>query len=512
MSKVVRIVFLIHFCFLSCKDAPYSGTSSTPVVTSIDGESLSKTYCIACHQYPQPDLLDKDTWQNYILPRMGYMYGIYENEQQREELFENNVGGEIVQARNLFPKERTLDSLSWKAIVDYYVSYAPVELSLTERKVISKDQTQFEVIIPQQKMKIPSSTMAQFSENGTIYLGDAMTRSFSEFSKDLELLKTGNVQEGAVSLHDDGEAIWLTVMGSFSPTDAPEGLVAVLPKNGKANGWVPISNLQRPVHSSYGDLDNDGDTDIVVAEFGKWTGALSLFENEDGAYNKEVLHPTPGAIKSYIRDMNNDGHPDIVALFAQGDEGIDIFYNDGAANFSRDRVLSFSPSMGGSFMNLIDYNQDGFMDIIYTAGDNADYKPIMKPWHGVYVFTNDGNNNFIETLFLHLNGAYNAIADDFDADGDMDIAAISFFPDWVHSPEESFVYFQNNGKENFSMSTFPEVNKGRWVVMDGSDYDNDGDMDLILGSLAFEVVPKLGYVEQWMEEGIPFIILKNTQR
>jgi hypothetical protein len=135
----------------------------------------------------------------------------------------------------------------------------------------------------------------------------------------------------------------------------------------------------------------------------------------------------------------------------------------------------------------------------------------MKPWHGVYIFTNDGMNNFQQEVFLHLNGAYNAIVEDFDQDGDTDIAAISFFPDWVNTPEEGFVYFENeNGK--FSASTFEQVNTGRWVVMDGSDYDKDGDIDLVLGSLAFEVVPKLGYVEKWMQGGIPFIILENQTR
>ncbi|MFT5436906.1 MAG: hypothetical protein ACI840_001558 [Ulvibacter sp.] len=48
--------------------------------------------------------------------------------------------------------------------------------------------------------------------------------------------------------------------------------------------------------------------------------------------------------------------------------------------------------------------------------------------------------------------------------------------------------------------------------MDASDYDKDGDIDLVLGSLAFEVVPKLGFVEKWMEDGIPFIVLENTFR
>ncbi len=475
------------------------------------GEKLSQIYCASCHLYPEPSLLDKETWQNYMLPRMGYMFGIYRDSTERTALFESNRGGELVRASNLFPAAPTIDSLDWLAIQNYYLENAPDTLPSPPVAKITKTLPQFEVIIPSQKVQVPSSTMVKFSEKGEIYLGDALTRSFTIFSSDLELIQTGNVQEGAVSIHETDNEFWLTVMGSFSPTDAPAGLIATLPKNANGIASVPITELQRPVHSSYEDMDGDGDTDVVVSEFGKWTGALSFFRNNNGAYSKEILLNTPGAIKSYIRDMNNDGHPDIVALFAQGNEGIDIYFNDGKGNFSRERVLSFHPSMGGSFMQLIDFDSDGHLDILYTAGDNADYKPVMKPWHGVYVFLNDGKNSFEEHLFLHLNGAYNAIAEDFDADGDMDIAAISFFPDWVKSPEESFVFFENRGDNQYARSTFPEVNFGRWVVMDGDDFDNDGDMDLILGSLAFEVVPKLGYVEKWVERGIPFIILENKR-
>ncbi|WP_299521287.1 VCBS repeat-containing protein [Winogradskyella sp.] len=520
MKKIYLPLLLAVICMsISCKnDSNYSNQDSNKDseivnnnINTMDGEQLSRIYCGSCHEYPEPQLLDVDTWKNYMLPRMGYMYGIYKTSEEHEALFENNEGGEIVRASGLFPSTRTLDSLSWNKIQNYYLNNAPRRLEVPPKKEITKQLSQFTTIIPDQKVQIPSSTMAQFSDSGQIYLGDAVTRSFSIFSSQLELLNTGNVQEGAVSIFDGEDAFWLTVMGSFSPTDEPRGLIATLPKSPSVKSTVPIKRLQRPVHSDYGDLNGDGFMDIVVSEFGKWTGALSVFINNQGNYTKNVLLATPGAIKSYMRDMNNDGHLDIVALFAQGAEGVDIYYNDGKANFTRSRVLKFSPSMGGSFMNLIDYNDDGHLDILFTAGDNADYKPVMKPWHGIYVFLNDGNNNFNQELFIHHNGAYNAVVEDFDGDGDKDVAAISFFPDWVNTPEESFVYYKNKGDSTFEHFTFQEVNKGRWVVMHASDYDKDGDIDLILGSLAFEVVPKLGYVEQWMKEGIPFVILQNNK-
>ncbi len=508
---------LLFVTLICCKEqnasseAPYEDPTNNTIDRLEDGEQLSKIYCAACHQYPEPSLLDRATWERFVLPRMGYMYGIYTHAAEREALFEANEGGARVRESGLFPEERRIDSVQWEAIQDYYLTNAPERLALPKRKPIHKSLTQFNLNIPNQKVKIPSTTMASFSSKGTIYLGDAHTKSFSVFSSQLSLLQTGTVQEGAVWLVESPTAYLLTVMGSFAPTDAPLGGIARLSKEAGQKSSVPIRNLQRPVHMDMADVNKDGKQDLVVCEFGKWTGALSLFlQAADGTFQKKVLHPVPGAIKSYFRDMNGDGHMDIVALFAQGNEGVDIFYNDGNANFTRKRILQFSPSFGGSFMKLIDYNNDGHLDILLTAGDNADYRPLMKPWHGVYLFLNQGNAQFEETLFLHLNGAYNAVAEDFDADGDIDIAAISFFPDWENTPEESFVYFENT-PGGYEPQTFPEVTMGRWVVMDAFDYDFDGDVDLILGSLAFEVVPKLGFVEKWIKGGVPFVVLENTQ-
>ena len=50
---------------------------------------------------------------------------------------------------------------------------------------------------------------------------------------------------------------------------------------------------------------------------------------------------------------------------------------------------------------------------------------------------------------------------DYDLDGDLDIAAISFFPDYHRYPEESFIYLENNGKLNFVDYSFPQSTVGR---------------------------------------------------
>lgn len=474
------------------------------------GKELSQLYCSSCHQYPEPDLLDKKSWKNHMLPRMGYLLGIYPHDSIRATLIEEGLGGEIVESQGIFPREPRIDSIDWQLIEEYYLSNAPKALNLPDHKKITRDLSQFKVVVPEYKLSPPSVTMVDFSSDKQLYIGDANSKSLLVFDKDLNFIQGGKIDEGTVWMEQSQNALITTVMGSFSPTDAPLGRIVAIPTQSGAPKTL-IDSLQRPVHTDYGDLDGDGQMDMVICEFGKWTGSLSWWKNSgNGQFERQVLRQSPGATKAYIRDLNGDNRLDIIALFAQGDEGIYAFYNQGNGQFKQERLIQFHPSFGSSFFNLYDFNGDDHLDIIYTAGDNADFSPIFKPYHGIRILMNDGKNQFEESFFYHLNGAYNAIPADYDQDGDIDIAAISFFPDFHGQPEESFVYLENQGDFNFQASTIPDPTLGRWIVMDSGDIDDDGDLDLILGSLAFEVIPKGDFVDKWVQNGIPFIVLENT--
>ena len=156
-----------------------------------------------------------------------------------------------------------------------------------------------------------------------------------------------------------------------------------------------------------------------------------------------------------------------------------------------------------------DFNKDGFPDIVYTCGDNADYSPVLKPYHGVYIFLNDGKNNFTQKYFYPINGCYKAIAKDFDGDGDLDIATISFFADYAHKPEEGFVYFKNNGNYNFTPYSLEAAKYGRWLTMDAGDFNGDGKTDLMLGN--FSIAPSISKSSVDWTKQPPFLVLKNIQ-
>ncbi|MEM6380438.1 MAG: VCBS repeat-containing protein [Bacteroidota bacterium] len=481
--------------------------------TQIDrGKLLAELRCSSCHEFPKPGLLPKATWQDYILPRMGYMLGIYEKDSERKDLFEEGPAKETVEASGLFPETPQIAPKDWAAIQAYYLEVAPTQLPHVDTLEIIQDLPQFTVEIPETQLSPPSTTMVSIRPNtGGLILGDANTQSMYLFDKNLQLEKTAKTREGAVQVQEFANSFVLTVMGSFSPTDAPSGLVFALPKQNDIPPKLLIEGLQRPVHNTIADLNQDQQPEFIISEFGKWTGRLAYWSlDAQGLYQVTLLKQQAGATRSIVYDLNQDGKDDIVTLFGQGAEGIYAFYQQADGTFREDTLLTFPATYGSSYFDLLDLDADGDMDIVYTNGDNADYPPVLKSYHGIRYYTNDGDNRFTESFFYPLPGAYKAITRDFDGDGYVDIAAISFFPDFENQAEQSFIFLENQGNDNYQARTFPEVNKGRWITMDAGDIDLDGDLDLVLGALTFEVVPEMGLVKQWTQDGIPFLVLKNN--
>lgn len=489
----------IFTLLLSCK----------PTIDQPNGETLAKTHCASCHQYPSPNLLDKKSWEKHILPRMGYMLGVLPIDSTGGGFIEPFAETKAFSNPNLFRKNGSLSIAEWEAIKEFYVKNAPEQLSSKNIEIEIKKTSLFKPQFPNYFLSPPSTTLIAEKENG-FFIGDAHTRKLYSFNDEINIKAVANIGEAPVWINEINTGYLATNMGAFSPTDAPLGKVVFLPKKKSQDPFILIDSLKRPVHTEMADLNNDGRFDLIISEYAKWTGCLAWWKNDGkGNFKKHILRNMPGAIKAYARDMNDDGLLDIIALFGQGDEGVFICYNNGDESFTEKRILRFPPSYGSSYFNLFDYDKDGFLDIIYTNGDNADFPPINKPYHGIRIFKNDSKNNFEEIFFQPMHGAYSAIPADFDMDGDIDIAAISFFNDFKNKKEPSFIFLKNNGELNMERSTIPYADKGRWIVMESMDINKDGDLDLILGSLAFEVVPKMGLVEKWIKDGIPFMVLEN---
>jgi hypothetical protein len=252
--------------------------------------------------------------------------------------------------------------------------------------------------------------------------------------------------------------------------------------------------------------------------FGNYVGRFSWFEQlESGAYEEHVLWDKPGALRSEVVDLNGDGHLDIVVLVAQATEAMFVFQGNGKGDFERHQIYQKDPSWGHSGFELADFNQDGKLDLLVTNGDNADFNTSPpKPHHGVRILLNRGGYKFEEVWFAPMNGAYRAVARDFDLDGDLDIAAISFFPDYEAAPRESFIYFENTGGKDpmkFAPSTFAECILGRWLTLAVGDLDGDGDEDLVLGSLIQMPTKVPDFLkDMWQERGPSIVVLRNLTK
>jgi hypothetical protein len=191
--------------------------------------------------------------------------------------------------------------------------------------------------------------------------------------------------------------------------------------------------------------------------------------------------------------MTGDGAPDIVALFAQADERIALYVNDGKGRFTgHPRILArFPPVYGSTYFSLHDFNGDGRLDIVYVNGDNFDYSRVLKPYHGVRILENDGKNNFHERYFFPIYGAARAEVADLDKDGDLDILATSNFPDPDRNQERGIMFLENTGRYEFRPYAFTIASGNQWNLTTTADLNHDGWLDVIVGAMDLGNISKL---------------------
>jgi hypothetical protein len=512
----VYLFILLHFFSAGCENADKN--KSHPEIDKaniIQGKSLAAKYCQGCHALPDPSLLTAKIWQQGILPNMGPRLGIFEFNGQQYHSSKNDRYLD----KNFYPSAPLLTPGQWRDLMEYYIANAPDSLPHQQRPFnIKNDLSIFKAQAPAFKYNNPTTCFIQVdttSKTHSLLMENMFSRYIYRLNSKLEIKDSFFCGGPIVNIDFQPNALIACNIGVLNPNNGKFGRAQVIGIGAdgkmKADSIPLFDSLRRPVQITAADLNKDGLTDYVVCEFGNLTGALSWMENMgNGKYSRHVIRAYPGAIKAYIQDYNNDGLPDLWVLFAQGEEGIFLFTNKGNGKFSEEELLRFPPVFGSSYFELADFNKDGFPDIVYTCGDNADYSAILKPYHGVYIFMNDGKNHFSQKYFFPINGCYKAMARDFDGDGDLEIATISFFADYAHQPEEGFVYLENKGNFEFHPSSLQVTRLGRWLTMDAADLDGDGRIDIFLGN--FSIAPGFMKTDINWAKGPPFLFLKNVGR
>jgi hypothetical protein len=462
--------------------------------------------------FPEPSLLDVKSWEEGVLPNMGPRLGIfYFNWKEYPSMRRDRLA-----PKGYYPSKPLLTPEQWQDILNYYLATAPDTLPAQQRPFpIKNDLSIFSVSAPAITRINPTTCYIQIDTTTsprTLLQSDIFRRSVVRYDRNLQPLDSFSSSGPVIDIDFHGLPRVATNIGQLDPTNARLGKLENILQDAdgkmQLDSVMHIDSLQRPVQSVRVDLNGDGKPDELVCEFGHLGGALSWYENKGhNQYSRHILRPVPGAIKAYVVDYNRDGLPDLVVLFAQGEEGIFLFTNHGHGEFDQKEILRFPPVFGSSSFELDDFNGDGFPDILYTCGDNADFSQVLKPFHGVYIFLNDGHWNFSQRYFFPVNGCYKAMARDFDGDGDLDLAVISFFADYRKQPEEGFVYLENEGNFIFKPHTMTQTQQGRWLTMDVGDLDGDGKPDILLGN--FSVAPRFIVTANNWKTAPAFLYLKN---
>ena len=245
-----------------------------------------------------------------------------------------------------------------------------------------------------------------------------------------------------------------------------------------------------------GDINGDG-LDDIIAGGSLAHSAQFLVQQKNGTFIQSDL------IKNATRDTKNWQDEGITLFDVDGDGDLDlyiasggyasspntnsyqdkIYINDGKGNFKMDSIALPPNFTSKSCVRVIDYDHDGDLDL-FIAGrvDPTNYpKPVSS-----FIYRNDSKNGVIKftdvtatvaTDLKNIGLVSDAIWTDFDNDGWQDLIIVGeFMP---------ITYFKNDhGKfSNITSTSGTDYKKGWWTSIVAGDFDNDGDIDYIVGNL-----------------------------
>ncbi|MCE2504587.1 MAG: VCBS repeat-containing protein [Chlorobi bacterium] len=297
-------------------------------------------------------------------------------------------------------------------------------------------------------------------------------------------------------------------IGSSMPTEELVGTVGLLINDGSMNfsSEIILDQMGRVADARPADIDNDGDWDFVIAVFGYYNeGEVGWLEQvEEGKFEYHRIIKKNGGIHVIPTNLNGDAWIDFIGVIAQEHEEIIGFVNTGEGKFEQHLFYkAFSPSFGLSGIELTDLDLDGDLDILVTNGDAIDLpQPMILPYHGIQWLENKGDMEYESHDIFSYYGAYRAIPGDLDSDGDLDILAVSLFNYWFDQSRMSALWFENDGKLNFTPHGIG-ADVTYLISADLADMDMDGDLDFVTAGMQVQRDPfnRVGRVTLWRNEG-----------
>ena len=267
---------------------------------------------------------------------------------------------------------------------------------------------------------------------------------------------------------------------------------------------------------SFGDLDSDGDSDLVFPENGNVDDDISWFENINGKLYRHYIYSQLDGVRTPIFvDIEGDGDLDIITTITKNfatviENEVMLFENLDGENFINWRIhdnidypadIEFADIDGDNDIDLVLTARDA-NDLIWLENtgtlynwvyhqieDNAnsplgcavndidgdgDIDIALCSWNDdkVFWYDNNGNGEFTKKIIAPLLDAPRSIElADFDGDKVIDVAV------GCTGPDNSVTIYLNNGYEVFTQKI---ISTGKTCYdIEVGDWDNDGDLDVI---------------------------------
>ena len=217
------------------------------------------------------------------------------------------------------------------------------------------------------------------------------------------------------------------------------------------------------------DVNADGKLDLLTANVG--SGNLSvLLGDGSGGFAAAPHSPfSVGADSSYelaVGDVNGDGRLDIVSA-SSSDNSVSVLLGDGTGNFAaaQGSPIAAAVAHAGFGIALGDVNQDGRLDIIVPNSFSNTVTVLLGNGDGTFAADPSGP-------FTVGSAPNSVVVADFNGDGALDIVTGNEFSGTVST-------LLGNGAGNFSSFVNSTVGGSNTLYLAVGDVNGDGNLDIM---------------------------------